>query len=450
MTQPGSHMPGSVFPPIAAALKVVISRSSLALVSFATGVLLGLPLGSVAAEGGSSPDSATTRPVSIEAVPVKTPYGYDYFKLRNGLDNCRVKFEREKKGRVVFLGGSITAAPGSWHGIVADYLKNKFPDTQFEFVNAGIPSMGSTPHSFRFTRDVLKNGPVDLLFVEAAVNDELNLFPLPEVLRGMEGVVRQARLSNPAMDIAMLHFEDYRKIPVYNAGKTPAVIECHEKVADYYGVPSIDMAKEMAERERAGEFNWQKDFSGIHPNAFGAALFARSIIRMLDAAWKGPLPENAKMKACPMPDKPLDEKSYFRGKLVSITEATLGDGWSIVPDWTPDPGDKAATRPGFVNVASLVSEKPGSTFRLKFSGTAVGLFMASGLDVGNVEFSVDGGPFVTKDLWTAASKGYHIPWAFVLSADLVPGNHEVTVKVAEKSNPQSTGTAVRIMHFLVN
>jgi len=432
------------------ALKAAISSSGRTLVSIAAGVLLGVPLGSIAAEGIFSPDSSIIKPVSLEAVPVATPYGYDYFKLRNGLENCRVKFEREKKGRVAFLGGSITALPGSWHGIVAEYLKKKFPDTQFEFVNAGIPSMGSTPHSFRFTRDVLKNGPVDLLFVEAAVNDELNLFPLPEVLRGMEGIVRQARLSNPAMDIAMLHFEDYRKIPAYNAGKTPAVIECHEKVADYYGVPSIDMAKEMAERERAGEFNWQKDFSGIHPNAFGAALFARSIIRMLDAVWKEPLPEDAKMKAGLMPEKPLDEKSYFRGKLVSITEATLVDGWSIVPDWKPAPGDKAATRAGFVNVPSLVSEKPGSTFRLKFTGTAVGLFMASGPDVGNVEFSVDGGPFVTKELWTVVSKGFHIPWAFVLSGDLAPANHEVTVKVAEKSNPQSTGNAVRIMHFLVN
>ena len=426
------------------------SRPGRTWVFLAACLLLSLPHGSMAAEGVSAPDSTAPKPASIDTVPVKTPYGYDYFKLRNGLENCRVKFEREKKGRVVFLGGSITAAPGSWHGIVTDYLKKKFPDTQFEFINAGIPSMGSTPHSFRFTRDVLKNGPVDFLFVEAAVNDELNLFPIPEVLRGMEGVVRQARLSNPAMDIAMLHFEDYRKIPVYNAGKTPAVIECHEKVADYYGVPSIDMAKEMAERERAGEFNWQKDFSGIHPNAFGAALFARSIIRMLDAAWQEPLPENAKMKDCPMPEKPLDEKSYFRGKLVGITEATVVDGWSIVPDWKPAPGDKAVTRDGFVNVPSLVSEKPGSTFRLKFAGTAVGLFMASGPDVGNVEFSIDGGPFVTKDLWTAASKGFHIPWAFVLSADLAPGHHEVTVRVAEKSNPQSTGTAVRIMHFLVN
>ena len=47
-----------------------------------------------------------------QVVAPTTPYGYDYFSLRGGLNQCREKFEREKTGRVAFLGGSITAAPG--------------------------------------------------------------------------------------------------------------------------------------------------------------------------------------------------------------------------------------------------------------------------------------------------------------------------------------------------
>ena len=55
----------------------------------------------------------------------------------------------------------------------------KFPDTKFEFINAGIGSMGSVPHAFRLERDVLAKGPVDLLFVEAAVNDSSNTRSIP-------------------------------------------------------------------------------------------------------------------------------------------------------------------------------------------------------------------------------------------------------------------------------
>ena len=74
--------------------------------------------------------------------------------MRGGLDNCRLRFEREKVGRVAFLGGSITEG-GAWRDLVCQELRKRFPDTQFDFINAGIASMGSTPGAFRFSRDVL-------------------------------------------------------------------------------------------------------------------------------------------------------------------------------------------------------------------------------------------------------------------------------------------------------
>jgi len=40
--------------------------------------------------------------------PDVLPKGREYFELRDGLANCRMKFEREKTGRIAFLGGSIT------------------------------------------------------------------------------------------------------------------------------------------------------------------------------------------------------------------------------------------------------------------------------------------------------------------------------------------------------
>jgi sialidase-1 len=371
---------------------------------------------------------------------------HTYFKLRDGLVNCRLRFEQEKKGRVVYMGGSITGG-GGWRDLVTEDLKKRFPGTEFNFINAGIGSMGSTPHSFRLSRDVLQRGPVDLLFIEAAVNDEVNGQTPLEMLRGMEGVVRQARLADPMMDIIMLHFADPAKIQVITNGKMPEVIQQHEKVADHYGVPSIDLAKEVAERIRAGEFTWAKDFQDLHPSLFGHQLYARSIARLQDAAWQQPLPADAKPASRKLPGKPLDEKSYFRGRLVDVKEAVLGEGWAIVPNWKPAAG---ATRPGFVNVPSLVSEKPGSTFKFKFNGTAVGIFVAAGPDAGTVEYRIDGGACALRNLFTQWSFGLHLPWAHVLNADLAPGPHELVLKVAGKSDTQSKGTAVRIMHLLVN
>ncbi|MCX6624966.1 MAG: SGNH/GDSL hydrolase family protein, partial [Acidobacteria bacterium] len=144
----------------------------------------------------------------------------------------------------------------------------------------------------------------------------------------------------------------------------------------------------------------------------------------------------------------LDEKSYYSGRLVDVSTVERGEGWSLDPNWQPV--DKIATRPGFVNVPMLVSGKPGATARFRFQGTAVGIFIVAGPDTGIVEFSIGGGAFRGVDTFTRYSPKLHIPFAHVLDADLAPGAHELVLRVSERKNPQSTGTAVRIRHMLVN
>lgn len=34
--------------------------------------------------------------------------------------------------------------------MIQEDLKQRFPETEFTFIDAGIPSTGSTPHAFRF------------------------------------------------------------------------------------------------------------------------------------------------------------------------------------------------------------------------------------------------------------------------------------------------------------
>lgn len=385
-----------------------------------------------------------------QVIPPTTPYGYDYFNLRSGLENCRVKFERQKTGRVAFLGGSITAAPG-WRDLVCEDLKRRFPETTFDFINAGIPSLGSTPGAFRFRRDVLANGPVDLLFEEAAVNDDTNGFADVEQIRGMEGIVRQARLANPQMDIVLLHFVDPGKIDQINRGETPAVIANHEKVAERYGLPSINLAREVTERIHAGEFTWANDFRDLHPTPFGHELYAKSVSRLFDAAWRKPA--MAGPVDAPLPS-PLDPNSYFRGRMINPTEAidskavTIEKGWRHLPDW--EPTDGAGTRPGFVKVPALVAEESGATLQFKFAGTGVGLFVASGPDTGTVEYRIDGGAWQSKELFTQWSPHLHLPWAKMLASELPGGDHTIEIKVASAADPKSKGYAIRIIYLLVN
>jgi hypothetical protein len=111
------------------------------------------------------------------AIPVttraQTPLQPESFITRNGnLDNTLYHIKADKKATVAFVGGSITNMEG-WRELVCKYLAAAYPATAFNFINAGIPSLGSLPHAFRLEQDVLSKGKIDLLFVEAAVNDRV-------------------------------------------------------------------------------------------------------------------------------------------------------------------------------------------------------------------------------------------------------------------------------------
>ena len=376
-----------------------------------------------------------------------TPYADDYFELRDGLSNSRLVFERTGKGRVVFLGGSITAMKG-WRELVCSDLKKRFPNTEFDFINAGIPSTGSTPGSFRLVRDAFKNGKVDLLFEEAAVNDFYNGRSGKEQVRAMEGIVRHARKLNPNIDIILMYFVDPEKIKTYNEGKIPDVIQNHEKVAVHYRLPSINMALEVTERINHNEFTWENDFNDLHPAPFGHTLYSNAIARLFDEAWLSRPAENSTITAHKDFEK-LDEYCYDAATLVSPDRADELDGFRLDPKWINTVG--GTTRPEFVDVPMLVAHNPGDSFALSFRGSAIGLFVAAGPDAGIIEYRIDDGSWKKQDLFTKWSAGLHIPWLYVLEAELEKTTpHRLKVRISSEKNQQSTDHACRIVNFAIN
>jgi sialidase-1 len=374
------------------------------------------------------------------------PDGHEYFHLRDGLSNCEARFLKEGSGRVVFFGGSITFNPG-WRDEVMRYLRQRFPRTKFDFVAAGIPSLGSVPHAFRLERDVLAGGPVDLIFVEAAVNDH-NYDDYPNrselALRGMEGVVRHLRLANPLTDIVELHFIHIQHLQTYGMGLVPYTIAEHERVAARYGCPSLNLSQEVNDRIEAHEFTWAGDFRDIHPSPYGQLLYSDSITRMLDAAFGRPV-AGARPHALV---EPLDKFSYYNGRLGRLADARIAAGFRLDPSWKPA-GD-LPTRQGFVNVPALVGTEPGSEFDLEFKGSAVGLLITSGPDAGIVESRVDSGAWKSIDTYTMFSSSLHLPWVIILADGLAPGPHRIRVRISPEHNPKSTGTALRVQQVLYN
>ncbi len=220
--------------------------------------------------------------------------------------------------------------------------------------------MGTTPAAFRLERDVLIHGKVDLLFEEAAVNDASNGRTTTEQIRGMEGIVRHLRNSNPEIDIVMMHFVDPDKIASYNSGAEPIVIVNHNKVAEHYNIPTINLAKEVTDRINNNEFTWKDDFKNLHPSPFGQGIYANSMLQFLNNAYSNHIDSDDKTLSHNLPDK-IDDHSYDNGYLLDISAAKFNKNWSIDSVWNPKDG--ANTRSNYVDVPMLVCNNPGSVLK---------------------------------------------------------------------------------------
>jgi len=368
----------------------------------------------------------------------------NYHTFRGSLKNSSQKFEKDKAGRIVFMGGSITFGNG-WRDSVCNFIQKEFPETKFDFINAGVSSMGSTPGAFRFENDVLKNGKVDLLFLEAAVNDDTNSTPPGEITRGMEGIVRHAKNANPLCDIVIMHFVDPGKMVDYKNGKIPDVIRLHEKVAEHYNVSTINLAKEVTERISAGEFDWQNDFKDLHPSPFGQHIYYQSMKQFLQNALISNESVLSTMVELP---EPLDKFSYSNGILVEPNPPKPIKGWKMIENWNP--ADGKGTRANYVNVPMLVGEYPGKIIKFEFKGNAVGIAVAAGPDAGIIEYSIDDSDWQKQDLFTQWSKNLYLPWFYTLGSGLKSGKHMLQIRLTNEKNAESTGNKCVLRYFYFN
>lgn len=370
----------------------------------------------------------------------------DYHILYSGLQNCKFRFETEKKGKVAFLGGSITYNSG-WRDHVSDYLEKRFPKTDFEFINAGIPSMGSTPAAFRLERDILAYGRIDLLFEEAAVNDESNGRTSDEQINAMEGIVRHLRKSNPTMDIVFMYFVDPEKIDDYREGKEPDVIKNHKKVAEYYEIPEINLAKEVADRIDNSEFTWDDDFINLHPSAFGQEIYANSIIQFLEESFNKNTAINIELINHELPYK-LSSSCYDNGVLVNISSYETAKGWYIDPSWKPK--DKAGVRKNYTKVPMLINSDALKPISFEFEGNAIGISVAAGPDAGIIEYKIDESGWKALNLFTPWSEQLHLPWYYTLASGMSDEKHVLEIRISEDKDVLSKGHVCRIRYFFVN
>jgi lysophospholipase L1-like esterase len=370
------------------------------------------------------------RPKETGTMP--TPFAN--YILRGNLMRSYAAFARGGPVRVAFMGGSVTTQV--WREEVMDYLRERFPDAAFDFVMAGIGGTDANLGAFRLPTHVFGRGPVDLFFLEFAVNGG--------GLDAMEGIVRQSLRLCPGLDIVMMYFANTGYLEDVKAGRVPQLVQTHEKVAEHYGIPVVCLYKEVGERIGAGKLTWEQ-FSrdSVHPTDAGCALYAECITSFLDQAWADPKPKPTARPAA-LPEK-LDPRCFGNGRFIGVEQAKVAKGFAPVRGWTTE---KTCNFSPPVDV--LEATEPDSELTLDFEGTAVGIYTIVGFDAGILEYAIDGGPVQTRDQFDTYCDKFHRPQHTLFAMDLAPGKHTLRLRLSAEHNPKGTGAAVRILQFMAN
>jgi len=375
-----------------------------------------------------------------------TGYGHalDSVELGQGVPNFLAKIASEKKAHVVFLGGSITQNAKGHTKMIPEWLKEKWPDVEFKFTNAGLSSTCSVSGAFRFQKEVLSKGPVDLLIVEFAVNDDQDAAHAGKTaIRGLEGIVRQFWKANPGGDVISVQFVNPPILERIQKGEATVSVEAHKKVARHYGIPIVDVGLALAAEIKAGRQTWGKDYGGTHPNQIGYAFASGLITQVIEKSSAGTGGQKIELP------EPIDSASYFSAKSVDPQEFNWLGGWKFEPV-SKGLLPVGAIRRDYEKYKALRSDEAGDMLYHSFLGRMLGAFVLAGPDAGVLEVSIDGGKWKSVDTYHKHSGGLNYPRSVILADDLSPSYHQVAIRVAEEKNPKSKGHAVTILYFEIN
>jgi len=382
-------------------------------------------LGSVFLVAGSA--SAADTPAAEKVIVVPQSIGRALEKVR-----------KEKKLKIAYFGGSISNGAGvadSWRARTTAWFRKRAPEAKITEVDATADG-GSEYGAFRIRKDLIEQDP-DLVFIEFAVDDAGR--DEQRTLRSFEGVVRHFWTVNPWAEIVVVHTTTKPLASGYEAGAgpkagaVPKAVALHKSIAEHYGIPEIDLGRALVDEIKTGRNTWETlTADGVHPNDAGSAICFRAIEAFLEAHAGDKAAEPVVVLPAPLTKDP------FHGAFVIKGSTLYAPGWTKVPK-PPELKETAPLPP------HLEGEAVGSELTHVFTGSAVGLFLLTGPDCGDVEWSVDGSPPKRLSAYDTQAGATGRIKCVILADDLASGKeHTLVIRILPEKAPQATGTKIRI------
>ena len=317
---------------------------------------------------------------------------------------------------VGFIGGSITQGfaatePDQCYAArTVAWLRKVFPNTEFDYVNAGIGATDSQFGAARVQEDLLQRLP-DLVFVEFSVNDHST----PHFCETYEGLVRQIYGSASAPAMVLIHNV------YYDTGKSAAYY--HAQIGRHYDLPCISMQNSIYPAVAAGKLPAEKitaDF--LHPNDLGHEFMASVITNFLEKVIHDKTQEPQEIFPAPLTENAYEHSVRYQNH---NSEPVLA---GFVADLEPQDNILQIFRRGWTG--SHVGDK--ITFEIEGTGIAVQYRKSVKQPTPIAKVTVDG----RKDTAMVLDGNFKETWGDCLYIDTVtrhmePGIHKVEIEIVE-------------------
>ena len=193
---------------------------------------------------------------------------------RGNWNRMKQVMNRAKEGepiKIAFLGGSITQGclatvhEKCYARLTFDWWQKTFPNSQMEYINAGIGGTTSQFGVARVDKDVLSYEP-DVVFIEFSVNDQNTEF----FSETYEGLIRHVYGSRTKPAVMLIHNIKY------DDGATAE--EIHTELGRYYHLPCVSMKSTIYAMMERGEIS-SRDVTedDLHPNDVGHGYLSEVI-----------------------------------------------------------------------------------------------------------------------------------------------------------------------------